>query len=209
MLAQQHGADSSERPAYPDGWPWRPVAVSAAATAGEIRLACGDGRLPLVEAEPAEQLAHLERGLDAGTAVATATVAGGSTGTRITAIARIGFLMTNVLLSAAWRLVAFRADRVALPLFDAGRQDVPPNQQRNLIATLCSSICDESNTASLARLCQAVALPADVLAQQHRTELHKAVVGARRCSVMEGQSTRLRLLIDTGIRTPIGGRPAS
>ena len=40
MLAQQHGADSSA--AGPsDGWPWRHVAVSAAATAGEIRLACG------------------------------------------------------------------------------------------------------------------------------------------------------------------------
>jgi hypothetical protein len=46
---------------------------------------------------------------------------------------------------------------------------------------------------------------------QIRTTGGRAFVGPfpRTFRVMEGRLTRLRLLIDTGIRTPIGGRPAS
>jgi hypothetical protein len=52
VFLEEHGAEFLDA-GLPDGWPWGYVAVRAAATACEIRLACGDGRLPLVEAEPA------------------------------------------------------------------------------------------------------------------------------------------------------------
>ena len=85
-------------------------------------------------------------GLAPGTAVATATTHGATRG--VTVVDRVGSVMLDLPLGAAWRLAAFRADRVDLSLLDAGRQDVASEPTGNPHRHTLLLDCDESNTAS-------------------------------------------------------------